>query len=281
MANNNNAAAEAVLPDLAQPAMEADNVAKLPAPRARKPAPRLQLAERDVGMAESANEDEECEPPPSPPADDNVLIEEVIHAPPLRPAQPVPLNAALPPPIPPPAQLVQKTIPEIRAERKAQQKIDKAARQKVRAEHMEEMRAKHGPAGVPNVAPRAVQVRQAPQPPPGHPNMIPSILAFPVGAKDVLGFTLDKEHLSQRVVELYDLPDASLDDVKSSELIEMLKVGDWSNALWCGMDYYGSTQFKTAQAMETNLNALINYVDSNPKVQCFVCMFSVVSLTAR
>jgi len=48
-------------------------------------------------------------------------------------------------------------------------------------------------------------------------------------------------------------------------MIAMLGQGDWTSALWAGVDYYGNTQFKTPQSMEGNLKSLVSYVETNPK----------------
>ena len=60
-----------------------------------------------------------------------------------------------------------------------------------------------------------------PSPVTGHPNITPSIAAFPVGARDFAGLVMDKRHLGYRVKEMYEQPDIDLEDVEVEELIKV------------------------------------------------------------
>jgi hypothetical protein len=214
-----------------------------PPPRAKKaekPAPRPKL------FKSGADEDDEDEPFP----EEEVILQ---HVAPQKKKMPLKKDAK--------REVVegapQPPLPEAQAGRGRGRGGPIAPKQKI-------MR-KPGPMPPQQRQQQQLQQQQPQPPPPVHPTITPSIEAFPVGAPDVLGFVMDREHLSQRVVELYEQPDASLEGVDCNELITMLSQGDWTTALWAGVDYYGNVQYKDAKAMEPNLKALISYVETNPK----------------
>jgi len=103
-----------------------------------------------------------------------------------------------------------------------------------------------------------------PAPVKGHPNITPSIEKFPVGMQDFHGLQSDPKHLSTRILEVYQQPDVDLSDVQAEELIKLIedKEIDWTPALMMGVDYYGNQTYKQPAQMKSNLNSLVNYVNS-------------------
>lgn len=163
-------------------------------------------------------------------------------------------------PVPVAAPAPQKTMQEIRFERRQREKADK----KIRAEKAIKRKAALRPARV--VAPAAVVVplaaRAAAAPAPARPKIVhpdltlPSILKWPVSTGlwlllsqlvcfdpfskgHVLGFALTKTHLQERARELYEMPDAALEDVNCEELLQLIKTGDFTSAFIYASDYSG------------------------------------------
>jgi hypothetical protein len=97
------------------------------------------------------------------------------------------------------------------------------------------------------------------------------------GRVHVLGFALTKEHLQLRAVELYEMPDACLEDVSSYELLSLLKTGDFTNAMVYSTNYDGAHMFASAALMEVNIRAIIQYCETDPK-GCLFCKCEILRI---
>ncbi len=162
-----------------------------------------------------------------------------------------------------------KTMQEIRAERKLRQKKDKAARVAAREKRLglkEGAPPPQKPVAPPVLRAPRVDAAKFPPAPVQHPKLdIPSVLAWPVGAPHVLGFCLNEEHLKLRPKEVYQMPDCDLENVKSEELLELVKTADFTSAFVFASDYSGNCPYKSGAQLEPSIKALIAYCESNAK----------------